>query len=158
MQNQAHRLRIIVLALLGLSLGAFLFALLDLDLGPAFRIESRAPGGSLGWAAVSLAPFVIALWRLAGMLRRVAGGEMFTTAVMTGFRGFAFWLMLSALASMLVPVVAASIAVARAGGGHIPILLDVRSLLFLVAAGVLFLVARMLEEAARIEAELKEIV
>lgn len=158
MEDQARRLRLVVLAFLGLSLVAFALAVVGLDAAPALKIETRAPGGSLWWAAVALTPFAIALWRLAAMLGHVAHGQLFTPAVMTGFRGFAFWLMLSAVASLLVPVIAASVAVANAGGGNIPIIIDVRSLLFLIAAAVLFLVARMLEEAARIDAELKEIV
>jgi hypothetical protein len=37
-------------------------------------------------------------------------------------------------------------------------LIDIRQLSYVIAALVLFLIARMLDEAARIEAELREIV
>lgn len=154
----ARRLRFVVLTFLGLSVVAFAVGALGFDLGPAVQVQTDAPGGSLAWAGVSLAPFLVALWKLSTMLARVTDGELFSPGVMTGFRGFAFWLMLSALASILVPIVAGAIDVVRTGSGHIPITLEARAILYLIAAAVLFLVARMLEEAARIDAELKEIV
>ena len=154
----AKRLRLVVLAFLALVMTVFAVVALGIDLGPAVQVRSHAPADGQRWAAVPLVPFLFALWRLAEMLARVAKGALFTPGVMSGLRGFAFWLMLSAMASIVVPVLVAASAVAGAGAGRVPIKLDIGDLLYLISAAVFFLVARMLGEAARIDAELREIV
>ena len=103
-----------------------------------------------------MALFAIALWRLSAMLGLLASGERFTAPVAAAFRSFALWLLLAALAQILVPLV---VAVAGGGsGGRVAMVFDLREAFAVIAALVLFLVARMLEEAARIDLELREIV
>lgn len=161
LQISAQRLRIAVLMLLALVGAAYAVARLGIDLGPGVTVESRP---ALSGAMLSLLPgdiavvlFAFALWRLAQMLGLLANGQRFTRPVAAGFRSFAFWLLVAALAQIAVPLIGAVIT-ATSGHGRIALAFDLRDVFFVIAALVLFLVARMLEDAAAMDAELKEIV
>lgn len=160
-QVSASRLRIAVLVLLVLVVSAYGIARLGIDLGPGVRVETRPDGGVAQVPAfatdAAVVLFAISLWRLVQMLRLLGRGERFTKLVAAAFRSFAFWLLLAALAQILLPI-AASILSAPPAYGRIALSIDLLEIFFIIAALVLFLVARMLEEAAELDAELKEIV
>ena len=107
---------------------------------------------------VTLALFVVALFRLAQMLSAVADGPLFGRRVTKAFRGFAFWLFLATLVDVVADPAIALIQVMRAGGGRTTLTFELRDLLMLAGALFLFLLARMLEQARAIEAELEGIV
>ena len=161
LQDSAARLRIAVLVLLVLMVGAYGIARLGIDLGPGVKVESRPVGSGApvpAFAAdVAVILFAMSLWRLAQMLRLLGRGERFTRLVAAAFRSFAFWLLLAALAQTLLPI-AASVLLTASDHGRIALAFDLLEIFFIIAALVLFLVVRMLEEAAELDAELKEIV
>ena len=158
--SSARRLRLLVL--LGIVLVVALYAIgrWGPQLGPV-RVDTRAAGpGWLGLRATELALllFVVAMARLAQMLGAIAKGPLFGPDVTKAFRGFAFWLFLAILADMLAPVALAAAETLQAGGDRIEIAFELRDLLMLAGFLFLFLLARIMERARAIEAELEEIV
>src|SRR5688572_5857670 len=111
--RSARRLRVAALVAIGLIIAIYLLGRFGSDAGPV-RVETHADAsGWLGRAMidVTLALFVIALFRLAQMLGAVADGPLFGPRVPRAFRGFAFWLF---LATLIDVVAAPAIAIARA--------------------------------------------
>lgn len=158
--RSARRLRLAVLVAIGLIVAIYILARLGLDLG-FLRVESHEVVE--GWEGralvdVTLALFVVALLRLVQMLGAVADGPLFGPRVTKAFRGFAFWLFLATLVEVAAGPVAAIAKTVSAGGGRTALAFELRDLLMLAGAIFLFLLARMLEQARAIEAELEEIV
>jgi hypothetical protein len=150
--RSARRLRLVVLSGIALIVVLYLLARFLPEVGP-FRVESHARlGGTL-----ALLLLVVALVRLAQMLGAVSEGPLFGPRVTQAFRSFAFWLFLSTLVDVLAAP-AAALAQAVGGDGHAALHFELRGLLMLVGALFLFLVARLLEQARAIEAELEGIV
>jgi hypothetical protein len=94
----------------------------------------------------------LALLRLAAMLRQIEGGAPFAAA---GLRGFARWLFLAILASVLAPPL---LGCALDGGHSLHLSLDSGDALMLLVTGLLFFVARLLAEAERLADEHSQIV
>lgn len=150
------------MAALVLLIAAAAVSRFNLDLGPWIAVVRRSQpaeyslAGAVGDLGVLF--FAIALVQLIRLLGRLSSGDLFAPAVTSAFRSFAFWLMLSAIIAMAGPPLA-GLATALGGGGHrIEFRIDLRDVMFVIAGLVLFLVARMLDEAARLDRELKEIV
>jgi hypothetical protein len=162
-KRSAARLQLVVVGLLAIAAAAFAIDRLGIDFGPWLQIRRHGAGAQVAaapeWALdLSILLFLIALAQLARMLGRLKRGEVFTAGVTTAFRSFAAWLLASAVVAVAAPLIAAVTTTAPGGSGRIPMLIDIRQLSYVIAALVLFLIARMLDEAARIEAELREIV
>ena len=158
----ARVLRWIAIAALLLLVGAFAVSRLGIDLGQSVDVVRRSDVPSLSLAGVaadlSVLLFAVALFQLIRMLGRVESGELFAAPVTGAFRSFAFWLMLSAILAIAGPPIAA-ILVAQGSEVHrVEVPIDLHNVMFLITGLVLFLVARMLDEAARVDTELKEIV
>jgi len=157
----ARTIRSIAAIALAVLIVAFAIARIGLDFGPNLLIERRFHDG--GWLSgfvsdLSAVFFMVALVQLIRLLGRLSAGELFAPTVTGAFRSFAFWLMLSGIAAIIAPPLA-GFAVPNASGVHrIELQIDLRDIMFLIAGLVMFLVARMLDEAARIKAELEEIV
>lgn len=114
------------------------------------------------WAAgiaLLLAVFsAAALTELARMLGRLQAQALFDTVVVRHFRRFAGLLALTALLRVLLPPLA-TIALAWHAGRHAASLtFDGGDLLALLPAAVFFLVARLFDEAARLEDDSRSIV
>jgi hypothetical protein len=92
------------------------------------------------------------------MLGAVADGPLFGPRVTRAFRGFAFWLFLAMLVDVVAPPAIAIAQSFSTGTGRAALVFELRDLLMLAGALFLFLLARMLEQARAIEAELEEIV
>jgi hypothetical protein len=158
--RSARRLRLVVLAGIALIVLVYLAGLLGPEVGPV-RVETHADAGGFAGQlviGVTLLLFVVALARLAQMLSAVADGPLFGPRVTRAFRGFAFWLFLATLVDVLA---GPGLEVARRiadGGGAARLMFELRDLLMLAGALLLFLLARMLEQARAIESELEEIV
>ena len=152
--------RWVAIAALLLLVGAFTAYRLGLDLGPSVEVRGKSGGPDhAAWGAdLAALLFAIALVQLIRLLGRLGMGEMFAPSVTGAVRSFAFWLMLSAIVAIVAaPVI--GMAGALGGSAHrIEIRLDLRDVMFVIAALVLFLLARMLDEAARLDRELKEFV
>ena len=161
-KRSAARLQLVVVLLLAIATAAFAIDRLGIDLGSWLQIRRHGAGpqaAAPGWSLdLSMLLFLVALAQLARLLGRLRRGEVFTAGVTVAFRAFAFWLLASALVAVVAPLLTAAIAVPASGSSRIPMLIDIRQLSYVIAALVLFLIARMLDEAARIEAELEEIV
>jgi hypothetical protein len=97
----------------------------------------------------------MALLRLVAMLRAIEGGAPFAAA---GLRGFARYLFLALLSSVLAPPLL-GLAFADGNGGHrLHLSLDSGEALMLLVTGLLFFVARLLAEAERLADEHSQIV
>jgi hypothetical protein len=95
--------------------------------------------------------FGLALFKLVAMLRRIEGGSPFAAA---GLRGFARYLFLALLASALAP----PLIHAAAGAGRIALSMGGGTALMLLVTGLLFFVARLLDEAQRLADDHSQIV
>jgi hypothetical protein len=157
----AGRLRWTTLALMIVLLALHVAALAGGRIGylqvVAAGIQDRTP---LYFAAASLPPLflLVALWRLTEMLKRIEAGDLFSAAVTAKFRAFALFVLLSALLSALLPLLLALAAGLTEGHGAVRLKLDLRDVWTLFAAGLLFLLAHLLDEARRIDDDLREIV
>ena len=162
LRNAARRLRLFAL-----------FAIALVELGIAFAIFVLLAGRPQDWpglgietgglppvpAASVLALFGLllglALFRLVGMLRQIEHGASFPAA---GLRGFARWLFLAVLLPIVVPPLI-GLAIGDGSGRHrLQLSLDSGELLMLLVTGLLFFVARLLDEARRLADEHSQIV
>ena len=155
----ARLIRWVAIAALLLLVGAFAVSRLGLDLGPSLEVARRSHAQGLGAAALAgdlgALLFAIALVQLIRLLGKLGMGEMFAASVTAAVRSFAFWLMLSAVVAIVGPALAALIGGFGGSVHRIELRLDLRDVMFVIAALVLFLLARMLDEAARLDRELK---
>lgn len=154
----ARRLRLVTLFGIAAIELVILFAAWVVAEGRAadFPMLSIHSGGlAPGPAALSLLLFGLlfgaALLKLVAMLRRIEGGAPFAAA---GLRGFARYLFLAVLASELAPPLIG----AAMGSGRIVLMLGSGSALMLLVTGLLFFVARLLDEAQRLADDHSQIV
>ena len=170
MQNKsvpqsAARLRLGVLAAMALIAALYLAARFGLSVA-AVHVEFRRAGLSLETARLlgdgTVILLLVALAQLVRMLGLIAAGEQFTARVIGAFRRFALWLMVMALFGFVAPMAAAiaqaSAAAPGAGLHRLELMFDLRDLLTLGITLVLFLLARLLERASELEAEVREFV
>ncbi|KRE91337.1 hypothetical protein ASG87_18535 [Frateuria sp. Soil773] len=113
-----------------------------------------AAGIALAVAAASAG----ALAELARMLGRVEAGQPFSAAAIRHFRRFAGLLALAAALRVALPPLATLAAAWREGQHAVRLAFDGGDLLALLPAAVFFLVARLLDEAARLEDDSRSIV
>jgi hypothetical protein len=96
----------------------------------------------------------LALFRLAQMLGRIGSGDLFPAG---DLRGFALYLFLSVLVSILVPIVGPLFA-AEPGPHRIMVGISLTEALMLLISGLLFFVARLLDAAQAIADDASQIV
>lgn len=160
----ARRLRYVALAAIALFELVLLFAAWVLIAGrradfPAVAIHDS---GLPPWAAAATLLLIgllvgIALFRLVRMLRRVEAGAPFAAA--GDLRGFAFYLLLAVVASVLAPSLLQVAIGAAAGAPHrVDFALGGTELLTLLVSALLFFVARLLDEAQRLADDHSQIV
>ena len=125
------------------------------------RVQTHSAAGDapsfLALADVSILLLSVALYQLTKMLGAIAEGDLFSARVVKAFRSFAFWLLLVALVWIVAPIAA----VLLAGPGdarQLEFRLQMRDVLTVGIALILFLVARLLERARTVDEELREIV
>ena len=121
------------------------------------RVELGGHAGvpELPWASdIGMLLLVVALGRLAQMLGLLAAGNLFTVEVIGRFRGFAFWLMLSAMVGVSHPLLAELLGAADPRR----MAFDLRQWLMLLVTLFLFFLARLLERARALEEEAREII
>ena len=158
--RSARRLRLLVWAGAALIVAVWLLAKFGSQVGPV-RVETHTAAlGGAGRAIVdvTLLLFVVALSRLAQMLGAIDSGPLFGPRVTRAFRGFAFWLFLATLFDVAAVPVLTVVRAATTEINRAALIFELRDLLMLAGALFLFLLARMLEQARMIEAELEEIV
>ncbi|HYI49316.1 MAG TPA: hypothetical protein VEX35_12715 [Allosphingosinicella sp.] len=154
----ARRLRLLTLFAIAVIELLILFAAWVVAEGRAadFPMLNIHTGGlARGPAALSLLLFGLlfgaALLKLVAMLRRIEGGAPFAAA---GLRGFARYLFFAVLVSELAPPLIG----AAMGSGRMVLMLGSGSALMLLVTGLLFFVARLLDEAQRLADDHSQIV
>ena len=157
--RSASRLRIAIFAVMAAMVILYGAARFGLQLGAA-RVEARLhgqdPASALLIADVTLLLLVVAFFQLTRMLGRLASGERFSAEVIGHFHSFSLWLLLTALFGLAAPIVAPL--VTGAGATSLHFVLDFQKLLMVAITLVLFLLARLLERARRLEEEMREFV
>ena len=156
----ASRLRFGLLASMFLLVILYVVARSGLAIG---HTQVAYRGGTLSQmpaivADVALAVVIFALFRLTQMLALIASGDLFSTRVISRFRGFAFWLMIAALIGLLAPLAVNFAATDPSGPRRVEIPINVRDVVTLGITFVLFLIARLLERARELEQEVSEFV
>jgi ABC-type nickel/cobalt efflux system permease component RcnA len=118
-------------------------------------LEIRTAGLAPWPAACALLLFGLllglALLKLVAMLRQIEGGAPFAAA---GLRGFARYLFLAVLATVFAP----PLLQAATGAHRIDLSLGSGAALMLIVTGLLFFVARLLDEARRLADDHSQIV
>jgi len=159
--RSASRLRWTVFSAMAVMGLLYLSARLGLQIGQA-RVEYQRHGGD-AWgvapvADLTLVLLLVALYELTAMLKRIGEGELFTAGVIGRFRAFALWLLLSALLVLLAPIGLQLLGSAQDGAHRFRVVLDFREIVTVGVTLVLFLLARLLERARRLDEEIREFV
>jgi Protein of unknown function (DUF2975) len=155
----ARRLLWVVGAATAIMLSLYLAARLGLQLGGArVEYEPHEAAGRTSQAIgdIGMVLLVIALGRLAQMLRAIGRGELFSATVIRRFRGFAFWLLLMAIVDLAGPLLAEMFV--RRAGDPVRLIIDFRQVLTVGVTLLLFLLARLFERARQIDEENREFV
>jgi hypothetical protein len=157
-RRAARRLRLVALFGIALIELLILFAAWVLAAGraadfPALEIRTE---GLAPWPAAAILLLFglllgLALLRLVAMLRQIEGGAPFAAR---GLRGFARYLFLAVLVTVLAPPVLH----AAAGARRVDLSLGSGAALMLLVTGLLFFVARLLDEAQRLADDHSQIV
>jgi hypothetical protein len=162
LRRSARRLRLLTLFATALVELAIAFAIFVLLAGrpedwPWLGVETG--GLPPAPAALILALFglllALALFRLVAMLRQIEGGAPFAAA---GLRGFARYLFFAMLVSVLGPPLLGLALADGEGRRHLHLSLDSGEALMLLVTGLLFFVARLLDEAQRLADDHSQIV
>lgn len=159
-QRLAHRLRIIVLLLIVTAALLLVASFAELHVGTLQVLRPIVDNGGIAGTALAIlgALLVLAgLWQLVRMLALIEAGDRFSPRVTRRFRHFALLMLLAATTS----AVATWFAPRTLIDPHhraLTLTIDFRDIWVMLVAGILFLVARLLDEAQRIEADLGEIV
>ncbi|WP_197018354.1 DUF2975 domain-containing protein [Sphingomonas sp. URHD0057] len=158
-RRSARRLRVFVFAAMSMIALVYVAARLNLQLAHA-HVEYRLHGTPYEqWtAAGSVALLLIALFHLTRMLGLIAAGEMFGVNVVRHFRGFASWLLAMALFEFAAPIVAMFTAASASRSHLLRLNIDLRDALTVAITLLLFLLARLLERARRLDDEMREFV
>ena len=158
--RSASRLRWVVVAAMAIMAALYIAGRFGLQVGPA-RVEYRTHGPDLPlariFADILLALLLAALFRLTQMLGRIANGELFSAAVIGHFRSFAFWLLVMALVGLFGPVLV-GLADAPPAPARFHFAIKYDGIITVCVTLVLFLLARLLERARRLEEENREFV
>lgn len=161
-RRTALRLRLIALAgvaLLVLVTGIAVFAPPP---GGLLAATLETDGLPRAWAAgialVVVALTAAALLALARMLAQVGHGRIFAPATTGHFRRFALWLMLAAIAQLVLPVIAALLLASAARQGAAVLAVDTGDLLGLFLTAIFYFVAHLFDEAVRLDEDNRSIV
>ena len=160
-RTAAARLRIGTFGFMALVLGLYLWARLGPGPGAGhLAVRTQAGPGTAGQLVADAAVLLllIALFELSRMLALIQLGDLFSVAVPRRFRAFALWLFVMALLGFVAPLAIAFAGGVPAGRHRVALVLDLRQLLTLGITLLLLLLARLLERAREIEAEMREIV
>ena len=158
--RSASRLRSVVIAAMVVMTLLYVAGRVGLQLGSA-RIEYRTHGPDLPAARMLTDLLVLllmlALFRLTQMLGRISRGELFSGPVIGHFRSFAFWLLMMALGGLVGPT-AVSLLGTRSAPGQFLFAIKYEGVVTVGVTLVLFLLARLLERARKIEEENREFI
>ncbi|PSJ42115.1 DUF2975 domain-containing protein [Allosphingosinicella deserti] len=128
--------------------------------GVRFSTSGSAPSAETAGALLSGLPFCFGLWRLLAMLRGIEAGEAFTRGTIADLRGFAFWVLVSSVASIVGPPLFELAGGLVGGGDSLSVTLSFESGDFfaLLVSALLFFIARLFGEAQRIADDHRQII
>jgi len=164
LRRSARRLRIATIVVACLISAAILIAIAAVLTGrqddiPGMQI--RDDGFHLWTVVLSLAVIggclVLALLRLTAMLTRVEAGN--SVGIARDLRSFASWLFLSILGILILPALI-QLAIRLITGTRVPITITISlpEAMMLLTSGLLFFVARLVDEAERVAADASQII
>lgn len=157
----ARRLRWAVWILWACIILAYVAGRFGLNLRGAVEVKAHSSAAESGTpmivADITILLLSVALYQLSRMLGAIGEGDLFSARVVGAFRSFAFWLLAVAVVWIVAPVVA--VLLTGPGDAHrLEFRLQLRDVLTIGIALILFLVARLLERARSIDEEMREIV
>lgn len=154
--RSAHRLRLLAL-IVAAALAIAMVAGAVLPEGTASNGVSR--GWGLTIAAITIALAIASMVELAAMLREVENGHVFARSTMRRFRRFAALFLTCAVANTALPPLAQLTRLAmNHGHGEVTVSLSDSGILALLAGVLMFFIARMFDEAARLDDDNRSIV
>ena len=157
----AKRLRWAVWIFWACIILAYVAGRLGLSLRGAVEVQAHSTVAESGTpmivADITILLLSVALYQLSRMLGAIGEGDLFSARVVGAFKAFAFWLLLLALAWVVAPIVAVFLTGPDAAH-RLEFKLQLRDVLTIGIALILFLVARLLERARTIDEEMREIV
>ena len=157
----ARRLRWAVWIFWGCIILAYIAGRLGLSLRGAVEVQAHSTVAESGTpmivADITILLLSVALYQLSRMLGAIGEGDLFSARVVGAFRSFAFWLLIVALAWVVAPIVAVFLT-GPDEAHRLEFKLQLRDVLTIGIALILFLVARLLERARTIDEEMREIV
>ena len=110
-------------------------------------------------SAIVVTLAVLSLVSLAAMLRAIGAGDVFARPMTRSFHRFALLYLLSILADLLLPpMVQLGLLFANGGHGLVSVGADNARVLSLAVAALLFFIARLFDEAQRLEEDSRGIV
>ena len=157
----AKRLRWAVWIFWACIILAYVAGRLGLSLRGAVEVQAHSSAAESGTpmivADITILFLSIALYQLSRMLGAIGEGDLFSARVVGAFRSFAFWLFVMAVVWVVAPIVA--VFLTGPNDAHrLEFRLQLRDVLTIGIALILFLVARLLERARTIDEEMREIV
>ena len=157
----ARRLRWAVWIFWGCVIATYVAGRLGLSLRGAVEVQAHSSAAETGTpmlvADISILLLSVALYQLSRMLGAIGEGDLFSARVVGAFRSFAFWLLIVAVVWIVAPIVAVFLA-GPDPAHRLEFRLQLRDVLTIGIALILFLVARLLERARTIDEEMREIV
>ena len=157
----AKRLRWAVWIFWACIILAYVAGRLGLSLRGAVEVQAHSSAAESGTpmivADITILFLSVALYQLSRMLGAIGEGDLFSARVVGAFRSFAFWLLVMAAVWVVAPIVA--VFLTGPNDAHrLEFRLQLRDVLTIGIALILFLVARLLERARTIDEEMREIV
>jgi len=162
--RHARVLRCAALAAGGFYIAATVAALASLGgWGGRFVAATLQAGDMpLSWAAGTAVAIALllgaAMFELARMLARVGRERVFPPDATRHFRRFALFFLLATLVRAVMPALAMGVQSVRDGSGALRMTFDGGDAVTLLVAALLWLVARLFDEAARLEDDSRSIV
>ena len=157
----AKRLRWAVWIFWACIILAYVAGRLGLSLRGAVEVQAHSTVAESGTpmivADVTILLLSVALYQLSRMLGAIGEGDLFSARVVGAFRSFAFWLLVLALAWVVAPIVAVFLT-GPDEAHRLEFKLQLRDVLTIGIALILFLVARLLERARTLDEEMREFV
>lgn len=162
--RHARVLRFAALVAGGLYVAATIAALASLGGWGGRFVEATLQAGDmpLSWAAATAVAIALllgaAMFELARMLARVGCERVFPPDAARHFRRFARFFLLATVVRAVMPALAMAVQSVRDGSGALRMSFDGGELVTLLVAALLWLVARLFDEAARLEDDSRSIV
>ena len=157
----ARRLRWAVWIFWACIILAYVAGRLGLSLRGAVEVQAHSSAAESGTpmfvADITILFLSIALYQLSRMLGAIGEGDLFSARVVGAFRSFAFWLLVMAVVWVVAPIGAVFLTGLN-DAHHLEFRLQLRDVLTIGIALILFLVARLLERARTIDEEMREII